>query len=100
MPDQDSYPTEIELTVCQAQQDFDVLMQYVAYIWTYPECVSDANYRWKLSTGGWSGNEDIIDALKQNTMFWLFCWVQSRRGGHYIFQTPSQQKAERDDKDA
>lgn len=37
-----------------------------------------------LSTGGWSGNEDIIGVL-QKSFFWLAHWKQSSRGGHYIF---------------
>ena len=39
-----------------------------------------------ISTGGWSGNEDIIRALQMNRLFWSLYWVQSRRGGHYIFE--------------
>jgi hypothetical protein len=38
-----------------------------------------------LSTGGWSGNEDIINALETNFMFYLMYWMRSSRGGHYIF---------------
>lgn len=41
-----------------------------------------------ISTGGWSGNEDIIRALKLNKWFYCFYWVQSRRGGHYVFEIP------------
>ena len=37
------------------------------------------------STGGWSGHEEIISELEK-TFFWMFCWEQSRRGGHYIFE--------------
>jgi len=37
------------------------------------------------STGGWSGHEDLISEL-EGTFFWMFCWEQSRRGGHYIFE--------------
>lgn len=38
-----------------------------------------------LSTGGWSGNEDVIYAMMENHMFWMMYHYQSRRGGHYIF---------------
>jgi len=39
----------------------------------------------ELHTGGWSGNELIIDALKKTT-FWMLYWTMSRRGGHYYFE--------------
>jgi len=42
--------------------------------------------RFLVSTGGWSGNESIIRAMQKNRYVWHFSWVQSRRGGHYIFE--------------
>ena len=38
-----------------------------------------------LRTGGWSGNEAIIQAMQENRIFWAMCWQESRRGGHYKF---------------
>jgi hypothetical protein len=40
----------------------------------------------EMHTGGWSGNEDIIKAMKKHKYFWWCFWVQSRRGGHYWFK--------------
>ena len=42
---------------------------------------------WHVSTGGWSGHEDVISALRDNLMFWMLSWVSSTRGGHYVFET-------------
>lgn len=38
----------------------------------------------ELTTGGWSGNEEIIDILC-NKMFWFLWWQESKRGGYYKF---------------
>ena len=37
-------------------------------------------------TGGWSGNEDVIQAMRQNYLFWAISWEKSTRGGHYYFK--------------
>lgn len=43
--------------------------------------------KWRVSTGGWSGHEDLIDALRQARGFWALCFWSERRGGHYVFET-------------
>lgn len=42
--------------------------------------------RYTISTGGWSGNESIIKAMEMAPMLWYLTWVQSNRGGLYIFE--------------
>lgn len=70
--------------------DYHGLMEYVRKLWLY----ADSGYwnkndnTYKISTGGWSGNEELIDALQANKLFWLFCWLSSRRGGHFEFEIP------------
>lgn len=36
-----------------------------------------------LSTGGWSGNEDIVGAMRSSPL-WSMCWLSSHRGGHHV----------------
>lgn len=43
-------------------------------------------HQYQISTAGWSGNEDLIRSMEKNNMLWYTTWVQSRRGGHYIFE--------------
>ena len=41
----------------------------------------------EFHTWGWSGNEEIIDALRRNEkLFWAIYWIKSYRGGHYYFK--------------
>lgn len=90
MPDEDGYPTDEELLKVSEWQcaDLDGLMQYLAGgVWHWPEFVKKlASDEWELHTGGWSGNEDIIARMQDNTMWWIMNWLQSRRGGHYLFK--------------
>lgn len=41
----------------------------------------------ELHTGGWSGNEDTIQALQDSFFFTMF-WEKTYRGGHYYFKIP------------
>ena len=83
------YPTEDELKkiVEWPHSDFKGLMDFIHSIWEYAECGYwvQKHKRYYVSTAGLSGNEDIISALEKNLIFWIMCWQQSKRGGHYIF---------------
>ena len=93
--DADGYPTEEELekirTWSHPKYDYTGLLDYVGSHWWYPEYFhkepTKAGAQYKISTGGWSGNEELIGALQENLVFWGLCWVSSRRGGHYEFET-------------
>lgn len=100
--DGDGYPTEEALEiVCRWPFTLDKkeFFEFIKSIWWradwgWDEGEEDAEYtddpkvyRYYISTGGWSGNESIIQAIKKNEfLMWSITWVQSRRGGHYIFE--------------
>lgn len=84
------YPTEDDLKkITEWPTDYASLFDFIRSIWNYAEwgfTVDGDTY--SLSTGGWSGNEEIIGAMRDNQMFWMQAWESSRRGGHYEFQLP------------
>jgi len=88
--DDDGYPTDTTLnTITNWVDGYFKLMEFIAkYCNKYGRC----EYRtfdgvWEIATGGWSGNEEIIQALKGNRLFWIMTWQLSKRGGYYEFKT-------------
>jgi hypothetical protein len=69
-------------------QHYGALMVFLKSVWWMPAWGwRETRRRYYLSTGGWSGNEELIDALKtSNCFFWSLRWLSSRRGGHYVFE--------------
>jgi len=63
------------------------LIAFIQSIWHWPDMAKLDGNKFELHTGGWSGNEDIVDAL-MGTIFWMLCWESSRRGGHFYFEIP------------
>lgn len=101
--DADGYPTEETLDAIRHWEwrDWRGLVEYVNRAWNHkgfelgpvPE---DFVYDWdrgktlaRISTWGWSGNEDIIGALEESDIWTLF-WHSSMRGGHYEFVFPKE----------
>ena len=39
-----------------------------------------------LFTGGWHDNEEIVNALQCNGLWWAHYWMASQRGGTYYFR--------------
>jgi len=97
--DSDGYPTEDALAIIENWDFMDVKgwFEFIEGVWWMPGCgwkedgapndfFNDENvWRYEIATGGWSGCEDIIGAMRKS-LLWSICWVQSRRGGHYIFE--------------
>jgi hypothetical protein len=89
--DEDGYPDDYDLKIIAEwdvlKQGYEGLLKCIGSIWWGGDC---GGFKWRgkwleLHTWGWSGNEDIIDAL-QKTYFWSFFWKKSIRGGHYWFE--------------
>ena len=86
------YPTDEELEQIRTFQvkdiaSFHAFMGLIIASWNYADCGywTQKGDIYEISTGGWSGNEDIIAAMKSNYIFWSMYWYRGQRGGHYIF---------------
>jgi len=101
--DEDGYPTDSALEIVELWpwQDPVGWFEFIKTIWWSPEWgwkEKEEDHDWDtgkfvhkyyLSTGGWSGNESIIQAMQNNKLLWSFNWAESRKGGHYIFERNS-----------
>jgi hypothetical protein len=83
------YPSRKELKTIKEfdliKKSVNELYDYIEPLWKYPDRFVRTKHTLYLSTGGWSGNESIIEALQKNFLFWSMYWFRSRRGGHYWF---------------
>jgi hypothetical protein len=88
------YPTESQLSDIE---HWDIIAGGVMGLlcklqeaWHWPEwgykLTGKRTLKLELHTGGWSCNEEIIDALQKNPMFWGAFWQKSLKGGHYYFR--------------
>jgi len=96
--DADGYPTDETLDVISSWDctDFYGLMEYIQQAWHWPEyCREVRPGLWRLVTGGWSGNEEIIGAIRCNAVWWLSYWLLSKRGGLHTFKAFEHQTAAR-----
>lgn len=100
--DDDGYPTDEALKYIETfdwkEGDVNELFAFIKsiwnmYVWTESD-VEDGRFnkinkyrRYEFSTGGWSGNEEIIRAFQRNSFLWDLCLESYRRGGHYVFDT-------------
>lgn len=96
--DEDGYPTEeaLEKIANWPWEDAEGWFPFIKSLWRYPEYWKEEmgtdEFTKKevklhyISTVGWSGNESLVYAMEKNQVLWVFSWVQSRRGGHYIFE--------------
>jgi len=105
--DENGYPTDetlaaIRLWDVTTAVDAIACMDFVGRAWKWPDWGweketgwrgpdswrSRTETRYRISTGGWSGNEDLISALEDNLTVQMLGWHSSRRGGHYEYRFP------------
>jgi hypothetical protein len=93
--DKDGYPTEDTLVEVENwdYKDGYALFKFIQLSWrylTYFTQEEDEKYGpiYRISTGGWSGNESLIEALQANRMIQSLYWISSTRNGHYIYKVP------------
>jgi hypothetical protein len=84
------YPTNCQLDGIKQADIFkiglDGMVELIRECWSdYGKLEFDGSVLF-LATGGWSGNEDIINALADNIVFWSKYWKKSERGGGYTFE--------------
>jgi hypothetical protein len=83
--DEDGYPTDETIAKIEAWDplDFEGLAEFLVSLWRFKNYARFENGLLHLSTGGWSGNEDLIAAIPAH---WSFFYKQQwRSGGHFIF---------------
>mgnify|MGYP003325634834 FL=1 len=64
---------------------YDELIAYIKELWTYNDAIEYEDGMLELHTMGWSGNESIIEELR-NTDLWLLKFRAHLSGGHYYFK--------------
>jgi len=101
--DKDGYPEDHELNTI-ANWDIrhkyvEDLFNYISKLWLYSDISAywqvtkgKNKIKYEISTGGWSGNEDIIKSLQKNIVWHLYL-QESRRGGHYVIIIPNKATA-------
>jgi len=85
------YPSQVEL---KALREWDTIKDMHGFLDFFQEIwegsCSRAGRKLLVNTQGWSGNEDIINAMQDNLMFWSRCWQITQAGGHYVFEIPEE----------
>lgn len=87
--DRDGYPTDETLAYIKNWNDLENVQGWMDFCLdamhdVYARVDRRENMVY-IATGGWSGNEDVINAMSQNIL-WRLCWRMSVIGGAYILR--------------
>lgn len=105
--DKDGYPTQEALDYLQnwwqgfhdgkwlqgefsqlTKSNITALIKYTRRLWYFEDwgfVLDEPEKKLELHTGGWSGNEEVMNYFK-NTSFAQFYWKMTRVGGHYYYE--------------
>jgi hypothetical protein len=103
--DADGYPTEAAIKRIQdwGSDDIPGCFTFIESLWWCPEFgfsrelnqaeaevagIENDEAVVRLATGGWSGNESIVYALRDNVLLCVLTWRLSGRGGLHIYAYP------------
>ena len=92
--DDDNYPTEEAL---ERIRKWDVIPdgeRERCLDWIGANCWHFTEWGWRkdehgvyqISTGGWSGNEETLGAMRENFLLWMMTFYNHRVGGHYTLR--------------
>lgn len=90
--DADGYPTdETESAIREWDfRDVDGWLAYIREAWNHHYGrIWEENGTLKMATGGWSGNESITHAMRENFVLWALMWESSHRGGLVVLRMPN-----------
>ena len=90
--DSEGYQTEETELVIKTWDCRDVSgwLAYIREAWShYHGRMWEENGTLKLATGGWSGNEAITYAMRENSVLWATLWESSHRGGLEVLRMPN-----------
>ena len=87
--DRDGYPTKETLQVIEKWDDYTEqgrmeLLRFIQKAWYYPDWVAEKDGLFVFATGGWSGNEELISAFRENVLWHILRKIEID-GGFYVF---------------
>lgn len=89
--DKDGYPTEATLDAIKNwdYKDRRGVLGFIAQAWCYQDsAIETRDGLFVFATGGWSGNEELIYALQDNRVLWVYLtsmYYIHLTGGFYVF---------------
>lgn len=96
--DKDGYPAEESLEYIRRfpltpdREKIDELLRDIVEAWMFSDRAQEKNGLWVFSTGGWSGNESLIYALQQSSLWAILHWRSVEFSGGFLAIATTEQK--------